>query len=130
MGGEACAQVTGLAHVNQPVAILRGFSEEEVDPHLAAMLHRQEIDQQAAGHLDHLDDVGGDLGNANAVGIAAGQEDLDCFGGAAHATAASDTRPRTSIWPVTAAEIRAERRSFSSSTVSLEALITPSISDA
>jgi hypothetical protein len=114
VGGEACAQVTGLAHVDQPVAILRGFPEEEVDPHLTALLHRQEISQQAAGHLDHLDDAGGDLGDANAVGVAAGQEDLDCFGGAAHAASASDTRPRTSIWPVTAAEIRAERRSWRS----------------
>ena len=111
MGGEACAQVTGLAHVNQPVAILRGFPEEEVDPHLAALLHRQELGQQAAGHLDHLDDAGGDLGDANAVGVAAGQENLDCFGGAAHATPASGAVPRTSIWPVTAAEIRADRRS-------------------
>lgn len=111
MGGEACAQVTGLAHVNQPVAILRGFSEEEVDPHLAALLHRQEVGQQAAGHLDHLHDAGGDLGDTDAVGFAAGQDDLDCFGGGAHAASASGTWPRTSIWPVTAAEIRAERRS-------------------
>jgi len=31
---------------------------------------------------------------------------------AAYAASASATRPRTSIWPVTAAEIRAERRSW------------------
>jgi PIN domain nuclease of toxin-antitoxin system len=35
--------------------------------------------------------------------------------GAAHVATASGTRPRTSIWPVTAAEIRAERRSRKSS---------------
>ena len=37
---------------------------------------------------------------------------LDRPGGAAHAASTSGTRPRTSIWPVTAAEIRAERRSW------------------
>ena len=49
------------------------------------------------------------------VGLAAGQEDLDGLGGTAQAALASGTRPRTSIWPVTAAEIRAERRSDNSS---------------
>ena len=53
----------------------------------------------------------GDLCDADAVGFAAGQEDLDRFGGAAHVALATGAKPRTSIWPVTAAEIRAERRS-------------------
>ncbi len=127
MGGEACAQVTGLAHVNQPDAILRGFPEEEVDPHLAALVHGEEVGQQAAGYFDHLDNPGGHLGNANAVRLAARQKDLDCLGGAAHATAASGTVPRTSIWPVTAAEIRAERRSCRRAMASDASAVKPPI---
>jgi hypothetical protein len=37
-----------------------------------------------------------DQGDANAEGFTAGQEDLDGFGGAAHAALASVTKPRTS----------------------------------
>ena len=38
----------------------------------------------AASHLDRLHDAGGDLGDANAVGLTAGQDDLDRLGGAGH----------------------------------------------
>jgi hypothetical protein len=53
------------------------------------------------------------------VGFAARQEDLDRFGGAGHAASASGTRPRTSIWPVTTAEIIAERQAQCSVTLEL-----------
>ena len=45
----------------------------------------QAVSQQAAGQLDQLDDAGGDLGGADAVGLAAGQDDLDGLGYLAHA---------------------------------------------
>jgi hypothetical protein len=48
---------------------------------MAALLDSEEVGQQAVGHLDHLDDAGGDLGDTNAVGFTAGQKDLDRFGG-------------------------------------------------
>ncbi len=113
--GQAGPQIAGLADVDTPVVVACVFPHQHIDAHLAAPLHGQEIGQQAAGHLDHLHDAGGDLSDANAVWLAAGQEDLDRLGGAAHAALASATNPRTSIWPVTADEIRAERRSWRSS---------------
>ena len=112
---QAGPQIARLADVDPPVVVARFFAHQHIDANLAALLHGQEVGQQAAWHLDHLHDAGGDLGDADAVRLAAGQEDLDRLGGAAHAALASGTRPRTSIWPVTAAEIRAERRSWSNS---------------
>ncbi len=105
--GQAGPQIARLADVDAPVVVARVFPHQHIDAHLAALFHGQEVDQQAAGHLDHLHDAGGDLGDADAVGLAAGQEDLDRLGCLAHAALASGTRPRTSILPVTAAEIRA-----------------------
>jgi len=112
MLGQTSAQITGLAYVHPPIVIACVFSHQYIKADLAALLHRQEVGQQDPGYFDHLHDAGGDLGDANAVGFAAGQKNLDRLGGAAHAATASGTKPRTSIWPVTAAEIRAERRSF------------------
>ena len=77
---RARAQITGLAHINAPVVISSFFSHLRIDADLADLLNRQELSQQAPGHLDHLHDAGGDLGDANAVGLAAGQEDLDRLG--------------------------------------------------
>jgi len=110
--GQACPQIAGLADEDPPVVIACVFPHQHIDADLAALLHGQEIGQQTAGHFDHLHDAGGDLGDADAVGFAAGQEDLNRLGCLAHAASASGTSPRTSIWPVTAAEIRAERRSW------------------
>ena len=109
--GQASAQIAGLADVHPSVVIACVFSHQHIKADLAALLHRQEVRQQDPGYLDHLHDTGGDLGDADAMRFAARQEDLDRFGGAAHAASASGAKPRTSIWPVTAAEIRAERRS-------------------
>jgi hypothetical protein len=111
---QAGAQIAGLADIDPPVVVACVFPHQHIDADLAALLHGQEIGQQAAGHLDHLHDAGGDLGDADAVGLAAGQEDLDRLGCLAHAALGTGVRPRTSIWPVTAAEIRAERRSDNS----------------
>ena len=88
------------------------IAHQHIDANLAALLHGQEVGHQAAGYFNDLHDAGCDLGAANTVGLAAGQEDLDCLGCMAHAALASGSSPRTSIWPVTAAEIRAERRSW------------------
>ena len=59
----------------------RCLPHQHIDADLAALLHCQEIGQQTAGHLDHLHDAGGDLGDADAVGLAAGEEVLDALGG-------------------------------------------------
>lgn len=88
-GDQQGAQFAGLADVHQAIPIFSGFTNGEINANLAALLHRYEIGQQAAGHLDHLHDAGGDLSDADAVGFAAGQKDLDRFGGAAHASAGS-----------------------------------------
>ena len=94
---QARAQITGLAHINALVVIASLLSHLHIDADLADLLNRQELCQQAPGHLDHLHDAGGDLSDADAVGFAAGQKDLDRLGCAAHAATASGTRPHTSI---------------------------------
>jgi len=109
---EAGAQVAGLADVDLLLGAVLGLTEQEVQRDLFALGHLQEVLQQAARHLDDLDDPGRDLGHAYAPGIAAGQEYLDGLGGGAHAASSRVAVPRTSILPVTAAEIRALRRSF------------------
>jgi hypothetical protein len=86
--GEAGPQITRLAHVYPPVVIACVFPDQHIDAHLAALLHGQEVGQQTTGHFDHLHDAGGDLGDADAVGLAAGQEDLDGLGCLAHAALA------------------------------------------
>lgn len=86
--GQASARIAGLADVHPPIVIACAFSHQHIKADLAALLHRQEVGQQAAGHLDHLHDAGGDLADTDAVGFTAGQDDLDRLGGGAHAASA------------------------------------------
>jgi len=62
-----------------------------------------------ASHLDHLHNADGDFGDADAVGFAAGQGDLDRLRGCCSYGLNLRHQPSPSIWPVKAAEIRAER---------------------
>ena len=64
--GQAGPQIARLADVDASVVVACLFPHQHIDPHLAALLHGQEVGQQAAGHFDHLHDTGGDLGDADA----------------------------------------------------------------
>lgn len=116
VSGQPGTKVAGLPDVHQPVSVLCIFPNQEVDAYLGALLHRKEAAQQASRDLNHLDNSGGDFSNTNAVRFTAREEDLYGLGSCSHCSPPSAlTSPRTSIWPVTAAEMRAERRSWSSS---------------
>ena len=64
--GQTGPQVAGLADIDPPVVVACVFPHQHIDADLAALLHGQEVGQQAAGHFDHLHDAGGDLGDADA----------------------------------------------------------------
>ena len=124
VAGEALAQVAGLADVDLGLGTVLALAEEEIHRHLLALGHGEEDVELRARHLDELHDAGGDLGDADAARVAERQEDLDGLRarGGGHAgsgvgSAEAAARWRTSILPVTAAEIRAVRRSWSSAMV-------------
>src|SRR5690606_6028986 len=94
------------------------LAEQVIHRHLIALGHGDEVRQRGSRYLDHLHDARRDLRHADTARVAEGQEDLDGLRagrGCAHAAASSmrATTLRTSILPVTAAEIRAVRRSWS-----------------
>ena len=53
---------------------LLGVAKQEVERDLIALGHLQEVLQQAARHLDHLHDAGGDLRDADARGSPPGRK--------------------------------------------------------
>jgi hypothetical protein len=83
--GQPGTQVARLADVNPALLRIFGFTDEEIERHLATLRHLEEFRQQAARHFDDLHDPGGDLGHTDALGVAAGQEDLDGLGCRGHA---------------------------------------------
>lgn len=119
MAGEALTQVAGLADVDLGLGAVVAVAEEDIHRHLLALGHGEEDVELRARHLDELHDAGGDLGDADAARVAERQEDLDGLRarGGRHAgsgvgSAEAAAKWRTSILPVTAAEIRAVRRSM------------------
>ena len=61
-----------------------------VESDLTALRHLDELLEQAAWHLDDLNDTRGDLSDADASGIAAWQEYLNRLGRGIHAAVLSD----------------------------------------
>jgi len=122
---ESGADVVALADVDQRAQAIVGIrADQEVDPGAAALRALDQLAELAARPGEHVAGPVHDLGGEQAVGRAVHQEEpdaaslrhtiSDCVVSAVTDEPARGCQPRTSILPVTAAEIRAERRSASS----------------
>lgn len=84
VGSEAGAEVARLADIDAGLRRILGLADQEIQRHLPALLHGEELPQQAPRHLQHLHDARGDFRDADAMRIAAGQENLDGLRGGLH----------------------------------------------
>ena len=78
--GEPRPHGTALTNVQQgALALLRG-PHEIIHTDLLGFGHLQEFGEETSRHLDDTDDARGDFGDADALRVTGGQEDLDGLG--------------------------------------------------